>query len=197
MEAVPTKEAGSRNSVAPQSAMPASALPDPCTAVTRPAATIDEHDPRDRPGLGRIRGHGHGRVEVRITKVLTASKIAFSHAVQAVRVHRWVKEVATGKVTRTYTYLVTRLPAEQAGPGRVARLVRQRRRVEALHHVRDVSFSEDASRVRSGTGPRNMATLRNLAIPLLAGLGYKSIPQACRWVSYGDLTRPLDILGPP
>src|SRR5699024_5593372 len=150
-------------------------------------ATIDEHDPRDRPGLGRIRGHGHGRVEVRITKVLTASKIAFSHAVQAVRVHRWVKEVATGKVTRTYTYLVTRLPAEQAGPGRVA----------AHRRVRGVSSSEDASRVRSGTGPRNMATLRNLAIPLLAGLGYKSIPQACRWVSYGDLTRPLDILGPP
>lgn len=88
-----------------------------------------------------------------------------------------------------------RRPAEQVGAGQLARLVR--RRIEALHHIRDVSLSEEASRVRSGTGPQNMAMLRNLAIPLLAGLGYTSIPQACRWVSYESFIRPVSILGLP
>jgi len=31
-----------------------------------------------------------------------------------------------------------------------------------LHWIRDVTFAEDASRVRTGSGPRVMATLRIL-----------------------------------
>lgn len=98
---------------------------------------------------------------------------------------------------RTYAYLVTSLSAGQAGPERLARLVRGHWRIEALHYIRDVSFSEDVSRVRSGTGPQNMAMLRNLAIPLLAGLGYASVPEAYRWMGYEGFTRPLDLLGLP
>lgn len=37
--------------------------------------------------------------------------------------------------------------------------------------------------------------LRNLAIPLLAGLEGSSIPEAIRWVSYVTFTRPLELLG--
>jgi hypothetical protein len=29
-----------------------------------------------------------------------------------------------------------------------------------LHHIRDVSYGEDASQVRTGSGPQVMATLR-------------------------------------
>jgi hypothetical protein len=36
--------------------------------------------------------------------------------------------------------------------------------VEALHWGRDVTFAEDASRIRTAAGPQVMATLRNLAI---------------------------------
>jgi hypothetical protein len=38
---------------------------------------------------------------------------------------------------------------------------------QALHHVRDVTFAEDTSRVRTGAGPTVMACLRNLAIGAL------------------------------
>ena len=40
-----------------------------------------------------------------------------------------------------------------------------------LHHVRDVTFDEDRSLIRKGSGPHVMASLRNLAINLfrLAG----------------------------
>lgn len=140
---------------------------------------------------------GHGRHERRTIKVLTAPRIAFPHARQVLRVHRWVKEVATAKVRRTYAYVITSLPAEQADAVRLSGLVRGHWRIEALHHVRDVSFGEDASRVRCGHGPQNMAMLRNLTIPLLTELGMTSIPEAIRWVSYETFTRPLDLLQIP
>lgn len=149
------------------------------------------------PTLFSTSERGHGRCETRTVKVLTAPKIAFPYAKQVLRVHRWVKDLATGRVRRTYAYVVTSLSAEQAGPERLAGLVRGHWRIEALHHVRDVSFGEDASRVRTGHGPQNMAMLRNLAIPLLAGLGMSSIPEAVRWVSYEAFTRPLGLLRIP
>ncbi len=36
-----------------------------------------------------------------------------------------------------------------------------------LHWVLDVTFGEDASRIRSGYGPENMALLRRMALGLL------------------------------
>lgn len=58
-----------------------------------------------------------------------------------------------------------------------------------------MSFGEDASRVRTGHAPQNMALLRDAAIGVLSGLGFASIPAAYRWVGYDCFTRPLDLLG--
>jgi hypothetical protein len=70
----------------------------------------------------------------------------------------------------------------------VARTVlRGRRRSNApalpdnrLHWVRDVSFDEDRSQVRTGHTPRVMATLRNTAISLLRLTGWDNIAEALR-----------------
>jgi hypothetical protein len=40
-----------------------------------------------------------------------------------------------------------------------------------LHYIRVTTFAEDASQLRTGTGPQVMACLRNLAIVLLSGAG--------------------------
>ncbi|MER5688187.1 hypothetical protein [Streptomyces sp. NPDC002205] len=50
--------------------------------------------------------------------------------------------------------------------------------MEALHHVRDVTYGEDASRIRTGTAPRLMATLRNLVIGLMRQAGWNNIAAA-------------------
>ncbi|WP_238581028.1 ISAs1 family transposase [Streptomonospora alba] len=147
------------------------------------------------PVLEATRERAHGRTEVRTAKVLTAPRIAFPHAAQVVRVHRWVRTASTGRVRRSYAYLVTSLPAECVTAGELAHLVRGHWRIEARHHVRDVSFGEDASRVRTGNAPQNMALLRDTAIGLLSGLGFASVPAAYRWVGYDCFTRPLDLLG--
>ena len=62
-------------------------------------------------------------------------------------------------------------------------LVRGHWRIEnSLHWVRDVTFDEDRSQVRTGNGPRVMATLRNLAISILRLAGATSIAKSTRWL---------------
>src|SRR6266545_1634985 len=56
-------------------------------------------------------------------------------------------------------YAVTSLSATQASPARLADWIRGQWGIEALHHLRDVTFAEDASQVRTGTAPRAMASL--------------------------------------
>jgi hypothetical protein len=63
--------------------------------------------------------------------------------------------------------------------------------------VRDVTFGEDASQIRTGHGPQNMATLRNLAIGHFRNAGYDNIAAARREMSYDPFSAPLDPLGIP
>ncbi len=63
-----------------------------------------------------------------------------------------------------------------------------------MHHIRDVTFAEDASQVRTGTAPRAMASLRNLAIAMLHASGHRNIAAALRR-NARDATRVLPLLG--
>ena len=49
-----------------------------------------------------------------------------------------------------------------------------------LHWVRDVTFHEDGSQLRTGTAPRALATFRNLAISALRLAGRANIAHARR-----------------
>ena len=65
-------------------------------------------------------------------------------------------------------------------------------RVSAL--VRDVTYGEDDSTVRTRSGPRAMATLRNLAVGALHQAGRPDTTEANRWASR-SMERPFIILG--
>jgi hypothetical protein len=52
---------------------------------------------------------------------------------------------------------------------------------DRLHRVRDVTYDEDRSQVRTGNGPRVMASLRNLAVAILRLTGHTSIAAARRY----------------
>jgi hypothetical protein len=77
-------------------------------------------------------------------------------------------------------YAITSLPFEQARPARLADLLRGHWAIEALHHVRDTSFAEDASQVRTGAAPNAMACLRNLVIGVLSRAGPVNVAAALR-----------------
>jgi hypothetical protein len=70
------------------------------------------------------------------------------------------------------------------GPARPADLPRGHWSIEnGLHRVRDVTFTQDASQVRSGTAPQVMACLRNLAIGVLCRAGPVDLAAALRFHS--------------
>ncbi|WP_307783799.1 ISAs1 family transposase [Streptomyces spinoverrucosus] len=152
---------------------------------------------RDIPVQHTTTSTGHGRRESRSVKTCGIADelggIAFPHARLAVRVHRPRRQTGR-RETRETVYAVTSLDAHQAGPAELAAAIRGHWTVEALHHVRDVTFAEDASTVHTGTAPRAMATLRNLAIGLLRTLGADNIAKTTRAIR-DQPERALPLLG--
>jgi len=133
-------------------------------------------------------------VEIRRLQVTTVTGLGFPHATQAVRITRRVRPL-TGRRWRTVTtYAVTSLTAAQARPGRLADWMRGHWGIEALHHLRDTTFAEDASQVRTGNAPRAMASLRNLAIGVLRRHGHRNIAAVLRR-NARDAARVLPLLG--
>ena len=78
-------------------------------------------------------------------------------------------------------YAITDLRPHQARPDELATWIRGHWQIEnALHWVRDVAFAEDRARVRTGSGPQVMATLRNLVISILRLAGTRNTAAALR-----------------
>lgn len=66
--------------------------------------------------------------------------------------------------------------------------------IEARHHVRDITFTEVASPLRTSNAPRTMATWRNLANSAPKFNGTTNIAAALRR-NARDPRRPLAVLG--
>ena len=147
------------------------------------------------PVLDRTRDRGHGRVELRTLKAVTVRRFGFPHTAQVIQVTRRVRDLRSRRWRTVVVYAVTSLTHAQASPARLADLIRGHWAIEnGLHYVRDVTFAEDASQVRTGTGPQVMACLRNLAIGALSRAGPVNLAAALRHHAR-DPRRPLAILG--
>ena len=149
---------------------------------------------RDIPVADHTRDRGHGRAEIRRLQVTTVAGLDFPHAAQAIRITRRVRPLTSRRWRTVTVYAVTSLTAAQTSPGRLADWIRGHWGIEALHHLRDTTFAEDASQVRTGTAPRAMASLRNLAIGILRARGDHNIAAALRR-NARDATRVLPLLG--
>jgi predicted transposase YbfD/YdcC len=140
-----------------------------------------EWPPPDEPCAEAVEHRKHGdRVE---TRRLWASAALRGYSDwpglgQACKMERRVAR--RGEVRVETAYAVTSLGPETS-PARLLRLWRGHWGIEnRLHHVRDVTFGEDASQVRSGAAPEVLAALRNAAIGLLRGAGHTNIAAALR-----------------
>ncbi len=112
----------------------------------------------------------HGRVEIR--RIWTSTQlndyVDFPHCAQVARIERITELSKSGKIRHEVVYVITSLSPEKASAQRLLSLNRGHWEIEnRLHWVRDFAFAEDLSQVRTGVGPRVMATLRNLAISLI------------------------------
>jgi predicted transposase YbfD/YdcC len=147
------------------------------------------------PVLDRARDRGHGRIELRTLKAVSVGGFGFPYVAQVIQVTRKTRELGTRRWRTVVVYAVTSLAHAQAGPARLADLIRGHWSIEnGLHWVRDVTFAEDASRLRAGTGAQVMACLRNLVIGALSRAGPVNLAAALRQHAR-DPRRPLTTLG--
>jgi Transposase len=141
---------------------------------------------------------GHGRREKRTIRVLDVpADVDFPYARQVFLIERTTERMVyrraknSKKLKKTMVKHcvavlgITSLTAAQATPEHLATYVRAHWSIEnKIHWVRDVTFSEDASRVRTDSRPRIMATLRNLAIGLIRQAGHTKIAATIRKIRH-------------
>lgn len=147
------------------------------------------------PNLDTSIEHGHGRTAKRVLKATEITGgIGFPGAVQVLQLTRTVTDRKTGKSHTEVVYAITSLSITDAKPAQIAGWLRGHWAIEVkLHWVRDVTYSEDHSQIRTGAGPQVMATLRNTAISILRLNGHTNIAAALRHHSR-DQIRPVKLL---
>lgn len=147
-----------------------------------------------------VRRTQHGdRREVR-TLTCTAALTGYldwPHLGQVCRIERQVTR--NGQTRQQVAYAVTSLAPVQAGPQRLLRLWRGHWQIEnRLHWVRDVTFDEDRSQVRTGAGPQVLAAIRNTAIAVVRRAGYTNVAEGRRHFGAHPAQALLALgLGPP
>jgi predicted transposase YbfD/YdcC len=142
---------------------------------------------------------GHGRTETRTIRTASVADLTididFPHAAQILRLRRDRAGLDRVRTSKEIVYGITSLPDDLAGPAQLAAYTRGHWTIEnRVHYVRDVTWGEDASQVRTGHAPRAMAGLRNLATGLLRQTGITNIAEALRHNARSH-TRPLKMFG--
>jgi len=113
----------------------------------------------------------------------------FPGVYQAWRIERDINWTCGLPRSHEIAYGISSLTTTQANPADIAALVRGQWGIEnRSHYVRDVTFAEDKSQVRTGSSPQVMATLRNTAISLLRLAGHTNIAKATRAMNRRSLT---------
>jgi predicted transposase YbfD/YdcC len=142
----------------------------------------------DIPAVHLTHDAAHGRRETRTLKLAAVSNpvtggLPFPHAELAIQIVRRRRSGGRGRHTET-VYAVTDLSWPQIRADQLAGAIRDHWHVEnKLHWIRDVTFAEDLSQIRTGHGPANMAALRNLALSRHRIAGATNIAAACRHVA--------------
>ena len=183
-----------------------SRVPTSCGAAIRPMTTsarpaqaicgaIDALPWKNVPIAHAATDKGHGRITTRTIQVLPAPDgLPFPHVSQVFLIERYVTDLQGRPVSAVAALGVASPEPAQAGPADLAGYVREQWSIESLHWIRDTLYQEDKSQVRTRSGPRAMATLRNIAIGALRMAGRTDITEATRWAAR-SMDRPFTILG--
>jgi hypothetical protein len=135
-------------------------------------------DPSDLKRAGTIE-KAHGRIETRQIAVRTKLPSRLDEnwpgltAICRIERRREMKTYCSREVI----YAITSLPPGKIEPAAMLQLSRDHWQIEnALFHVRDVTYREDACRVRSGSAPQALAEIRNATLTLIRRTGQKPRP---------------------
>ena len=145
---------------------------------------------------------GHGRTEERHLSAAPLDKVGhlndtltFPDAAQVARIVRYRGEPTGQRISKEIIHVITSLPPDTADAATLAAFNRGHWSIEALHHVRDVTFGEDASRVRTGHAPITLAAIRSTITAAIRYAGHTSIAAARRTATL-DIHTPLSWFTP-
>jgi hypothetical protein len=125
------------------------------------------------------------------TSVVLASTDVDGKTNEITRFAPLLDQISDLRGTVITVYAITDMRVHQARPAQLAAWIRRHRHIEnQIHWVRDVTYDEDRSQIRTGTGPGVTAALRNAAIGALRITGVTNIAAANRHHAR-DSTRPL------
>lgn len=139
---------------------------------------------------------GHGRRERRTLKATTGLNgyLDWPGVAPVGQIENEV--VRDGKTSHETRYFLTSVSRSRAGAAQLLVWARGHWSIEnRSHDVRDVTFGEDASRIRKDSGPQIMASLRNAAIGFLRTTGVTNVAEELRRNAsrVADLFRKLGI----
>ena len=130
---------------------------------------------------------GHGRIERRSIRTVSVKEgqTNFPYAAQFIKVERLFTDLHGKNPKSDVEFYVTSISSEKADARTLQEIIRGHWSIEnSLHWVRDVTFDEDRSQIRTGSAPRVFASIRNLAISLLRLHGFKNIAAGLRKLSW-------------
>jgi predicted transposase YbfD/YdcC len=135
--------------------------------------------------VAETRGKEHGRRVIRRLQSTTRLQgyLDWPSAAQVCRLVRTTRR--QGQETVEVEYAITSVPRELAHADRLLEWWRGHWGIENReHYVRDVTFGEDHSRIRTGSAPQILAACRNAAISFLRLSGCTNIAAALRHHAY-------------
>src|SRR2546422_6889344 len=136
---------------------------------------------------------GHRRITTRTIQILPApNDLPFPHVSQVFLIERYVTGTDGTPISAVAQLGVA--SHDQTTPAALARYVQSQWAIEVLHWIRDTLWREDNSTARTRSGPRVLASLRNLADGAFRLAGRTDITEASRWACR-NMTRPFTILG--
>ena len=127
---------------------------------------------------------GHGRLEVRTltTNSQLNDFLDWPFVQQVFKLERFVTVQKTGQTRHEIIYGITSLPAEQASPNLLLKMLRFYWGIEnGLHYRRDVTLHEDQTRFTKDPAAHIMSIINNIVLGLIAKSGYQFVPSARRY----------------
>lgn len=133
----------------------------------------------------------HGRLEERTCFVyddLYQIENEWPSVQSIIRIDAKIKETLSEKTSQETRYYISSLNPHAYSAKEFNQIIRSHWSIEnSLHHVRDVAFREDASKIRSDQLPTVASLLRSFAINLLNINGYTKKKQTRKFMGWGAL----------
>jgi predicted transposase YbfD/YdcC len=143
----------------------------------------------------------HGRIDTHLIVAHTITphemrNIAFPYIKQCFSVERTSTDLNGENPKREIRYGITSLSRENAFPKELLCHMIGHWRIEtSSHYVRDDTLGEDRSRIRKGSGPQIMATLRNVSIGMIRVAGGENIAEAIRYFGWNGRAKAIRAIG--